>query len=112
MLWWVVRMLRTSIKWQRKKYYHCLLYTSDKGNTLTIMDTDAYNAKLQDFISDNNIRRLNSDPTDTYVKNLNNSINRCVHLFNESTRRYLKLINAKAPIFTGLPKIHKSNTPI
>lgn len=85
---------------------------ADKGNTLVIMDTGSYNAKVHDFISNHNIRQLNSDPTDKYVKNLNHCINKCTCLFNENTRRYLKPINAKAPIFTGLPKIHKPNTPI
>lgn len=76
------------------------------------MDTDSYNAKVHDFISSNNIKILNSDPTETYVRKLNNCINKCINLFNESTRRYLKPINAKAPIFTGLPKIHKHNIPV
>ena len=85
---------------------------ADKWNTLVIMDTDSYNAKVHDFISNHNIRQLNSDPTDKYIKNLNHCINKCTSLFNDNTRRYLKPINAKAPIFTGLPKIHKPHTPI
>ena len=37
--------------------------------------------KIDDFISNNNIRL--SDPTDLFVKNLNNSINKCSNSFNE-----------------------------
>lgn len=59
------------------------------------MDTDSYRAKIHDFISNNNIRLLNSDPTDMFVKNLNNSINKHVNLFNEGTWRNLNPINAK-----------------
>lgn len=78
---------------------------ADKGNTLVVMDNDVYTTKVNDFISNNNIRVLNSDPTDIYVKSLNNKINKCVNLFNKHTRRYLKPCNAKAPELTGLPKI-------
>ena len=56
--------------------------------------------------------RLNSDPTDKYIKNLNQCINKCTSLLSDNTRCYLKPINVKAPIFMGLPKIHKPHIPI
>ena len=43
---------------------------------------------------------------------INKAINKCPNLLNESTRRYLKPINARAPELTGLPKIHKEDMPI
>ena len=46
------------------------------------------------------------------IRDRNNTINQCNLLLDEKTRRYLKPINARAPKFTGLPKIHKENTPI
>ena len=43
---------------------HALVTKADKGNTVVIMDTNTYNEKIQDFIADNNIVRLTSDPTE------------------------------------------------
>ena len=85
---------------------------ADKGHTLVVIDNDTYTQKVNEFISDNNIKVLNSDPTDSFVKILNSTINNCVTLFDERTGRYLKPINAKAPRLTGLPKIQKDNVPI
>ena len=80
----------------------CLLYTSklinnnarivkaDKGNTLVIVDTVSYNVKVHDFISN---KLLKSDPTEIYVKELNNCINKRINLFKENTRRYLKPVS-------------------
>ena len=76
------------------------------------MDSESYTTKINDFISSNNIRILNFEPTDTYVKNLNNKINKCVNLFNESTWRCSKPSNTIAPVLTGLSKIHKNNLPV
>ena len=52
------------------------------------------------------------DPTTEFVKALNNKINQRTQLFDNATRRSLKPINAEAPQFVGLPKIHKTNVPI
>lgn len=75
------------------------------------MSVDSYNAKVYDSISSNNdIRQMNSDPTDTYVKNLNYFINRYTNLFNVYTLCHLKSIKAKASIFTSLRKRYKHNS--
>ena len=42
---------------------------------------DRYNAKVHYFISNKNIKLLKSDPTEIYVKELNNCINKCINLF-------------------------------
>ena len=59
---------------------HALVTKADKGNTVVIMDMTEYDNKIQDFIVNNNINKLNSDPTEHYVKRLNQSINKCTHL--------------------------------
>ena len=82
----------------------------DRGNTVVIMDREDYNNKIQNFIINNNIGLLNSDPTENYVKRLNR-FNRCTHLFDEQTRS-LKPINSKAPVLTGLPKLQKDAIPL
>ena len=89
-----------------------LVTKADKGNTLVIINKNDYDDKIRDFIVNNNITLLTSDPTDLYVKRLNRSLNMCTHLFDERTRRSLKPINSKAPVLSGLPKLHKEGIPI
>ena len=91
---------------------NAVITKADKGNTIVILDTQVYNNKVLEFIDNNNIRTLNSDPTNEYVKQLNGIINRCGSLFDDNVRRYIKPINARAPQLTGLPKIHKANIPV
>ena len=91
---------------------NALITKADKGHTLVIIHNDTYTQKVHKNISDNNIEIINFDPTDSYVKSLNNTINNCTNLFNDRTRRSLKPINARAPKLTGLPKIHKDDIPI
>ena len=85
---------------------------SDKGNTTVILPKDTHQQKVYDFIHSNNIRSIDSDPTMKYVKCINQAINKCTHLFDETTCRRLKPITAHAPQFNGLPKIHKPGIPI
>lgn len=89
-----------------------LITKADKGNTIVIMDKNHYSLKVNNFIENNNITLVNTDPSTEFVKALNNAINHCTHLFSNATRHSLKPINAEAPQFTGLPKIHKPNIPI
>ena len=91
---------------------NAIVAKADKGNTLVIMHRDIYYQKVYDFIKNNNIKSIGSDPTQKYMKHLNNAINKCTNLFNEATRRHLKPMIVYAPQFNGLPKIHKPDTPI
>lgn len=91
---------------------NAMITKADKGNTIVIMDTIQYSQKVNQFIENNNIAMINTDPSPGFVSTLNNTINRCTHIFNSATRHSLKPINAEAPQFTGLPKIHKPNVPI
>lgn len=79
---------------------------------MVIQKKKEYTQKVLDFKRNNNLKKLDRDPTKAYVKELNNAINQCRVLLDEKTRTYLKPINAKAPKFTGLPKLQKENTPI
>lgn len=91
---------------------NALITKADKGDTLVIMHSTEYIDKVNNFITSNNIKLLNKDPTKTFVKQLNNAIGNCKDLCDDASRRYLKPLNAKAPQLTGLPKIHKLDKPI
>lgn len=85
---------------------------ADKGNTIVILNQQDYYNKSIDFIKNNNIKEIKKDPTKSYVKQINNIINQSNNLFQNNEKNKLKQPNAKAPQFTGLPKIHKPDTPI
>ena len=89
-----------------------LITKADKGHTLVIIDRNTYKQKVHKFILENNIETLNNDPTNSYTISLNKTINKCTSLLDEPTRRQLKPINARAPMLTGQPKLHKTDTPI
>lgn len=67
------------------------MHKADKGNTFVIMKTDHYNHKAYEFFSDKEIKQIKIVPTKIYVKELNNTINKCTTLFNEAMRPSLKL---------------------
>ena len=91
---------------------NALIVKADKGNTLVIMDTDSYSDKVHDFISNNNIKILNSDPTELYVRELNNCINKCINLFYERTRRYFCLLYTSRDRQPGSGPDESRNKPI
>ena len=75
---------------------------ADKGNTLVIMYNSDYIKKDYEFITCNNIKRLKNDPTTKYTKRLNSVINECTTLFDKDTRRQIKQMKPRAPIFLSL----------
>ena len=89
-----------------------IILKADKGNTTVIMDRDTYTEKTYTFINNNNIKRIIEDPTEKFHTDMNKAISNCVNLFDYGTRLHIKQINPQAPVMTGLPKIHKENTPI
>ena len=46
---------------------NALTVMANKGNTLVVIDSDSYTKKINDFISNNNIRLLSSDPAHMFV---------------------------------------------
>ena len=52
----------------RIKHNDAHVTKADKGNTVVIINKDVYNRN--EFIENNNIKRLDKDPTNTFVKEL------------------------------------------
>ena len=76
------------------------------------MKNSEYIDKVLDFINNNDITRIDKNPTERYVEEINKATNDSPNLLSTSARKYLKPICAKALIFTGLLKIHKIDVPI
>ncbi|XP_055922780.1 uncharacterized protein LOC129953564, partial [Eupeodes corollae] len=87
-------------------------HIADKGNTIVIINQQEYITKTQNFFDNNNILKLNKDPTIKYTKEINKAITNSKQLFPNLNTNIFKQPNAMAPQFTGLPKIHKQGTPI
>lgn len=86
---------------------------ADKGNTVVVMYKDEYDIKVRQFLEDNNIIPLEKDPTPDFAKQINKTINESNSLLkSEISKRCLKPIKPRAPIFHGLPKIHKAGVPV
>uniref|UniRef100_A0A1B6C8J6 Reverse transcriptase domain-containing protein n=1 Tax=Clastoptera arizonana TaxID=38151 RepID=A0A1B6C8J6_9HEMI len=71
-----------------------------------------YKQKVERFINENSISKLNKNPTAIYQKRIKNLINNSKVLFDKNEIGYLKMINPAAPELRGLPKVHKEGVPI
>jgi len=73
-----------------------MIAQADKGNSLVVLPTKQYDAKIQNFIQANNFKTLSKDPTKNFQTQVRNSINK----------------NPSAWTIKGLIKIHKPEHPI
>ena len=84
---------------------------TDKSNGIVITKNSDYDNKINDFITSNQFKTLNEDPTEEYSKVTNTAINKCKTI-SKITQNQLKVIKPKAPTLHGLPKLHKENIPL
>jgi hypothetical protein len=89
-----------------------LALKADKSNAVVIMTKEDYIKKTEDFIRDNNFRELQRDPTEKYQKELTDAVKKCTKVITEECRPKMNILNSKAPVMKGIPKIHKKNVPI
>lgn len=92
--------------------HKAIITKADKGNTTVIMYKEDYTQKIDEYISNNDIHKLNTDPTTIYLKHVNQAINKSTNILNKWQILHNKVIKPKAPIITALPQIHKIDTPI
>jgi hypothetical protein len=88
---------------------------SDKGGGIVVMDTDDYVKKIETMLSDSdtysqnitvNIEKAKIE-IDTIIINLH-----CKNYISNRQKRFLTNFTPKMPVFYGLPKIHKKDTPL
>ena len=90
---------------------NALIVKADKGQTVVIIGENELMKKSYDFINENNIEKINKDPTEEYVKDINNKINKCTKIIPDNQKLALKQIKAKAPEFNALIKLQKQGMP-
>ena len=100
---------------QLKEDNNRVILTADKGVAMVVMDQQDYSNKAQALLQDTNTYKvLPKDPT-PQLKNKLISLLKNIHQAGGlSTQKYKQLYPTSAvpPKFYGLPKIHKTGTPL
>jgi hypothetical protein len=68
--------------------------------------------KIDTFIQENNIMKLNKDPTDSYHRQIQQTMQKCKNLIDRNRRKYMLNIKLTAPRINANIKTHKDNNPI
>jgi hypothetical protein len=71
-----------------------------------------YTDKIDKFISSSQFDVLKSDPTNTYQKQIRNTLNSCKAIIHNEMKPRLINLNPKSPNTRGLIKVHKQEHPI
>ncbi|XP_052739858.1 uncharacterized protein LOC112042946 isoform X2 [Bicyclus anynana] len=87
-----------------------LILPADKGNATVIVDTDAYENKINHLLSDTTTyKKLNHNPT---TRNTNKIIKLLQSINDKNLLTKLRPCNPTSPKIYGLPKIHKPDWPL
>jgi hypothetical protein len=92
--------------------HNATLTEADKGKTMVILYKQTLNEKVNQFISNNQIETLKSDPTQKMQKQIQNALQHSNTLFNPSKKKRILQMNPTAPTLRTKVKIHKPQTPI
>lgn len=88
------------------KRSNVFIMKSDKGNNTVIIDQPSYDKNLFNLLNSNTYQHLNSNPTNTLVKNLKSAIDSCTSLSDPVKKRLCPSAHNLAS-FYALPKTHK-----
>ena len=92
-----------------------MVLTVDKGVAMVIMDQEDYTNKPQALLQDTNTCKvLTKDPTSQLKNKVISLLKDIKHTGGLTTHKYKQLYTTSAvpPKFYGLPKIHKTGTPL
>lgn len=104
--------LYTALSLRKKAEEASLVFTkADKGNSVVAISNTQYISKTLDFLKDEQIQEIPSDPTLIYQK-LTKSVIKDTTFFTEFEKRRLVIMNPQAPKLYSLIKLHKENYPI
>ncbi|XP_037502643.1 uncharacterized protein LOC119377114 [Rhipicephalus sanguineus] len=89
---------------------------ADKGNVTVVLDRSAYQSKMEEIVGDyTTYAKIDRDPTSKVQTCLQKTLSGIFKTLPASAKRlYYQLLctNGSAPAIYGLPKIHKSGTPL
>ena len=70
---------------------------ADKSKATILIDKDKRHEKVMQFIQDNNIPQINTDPTTTFQKQTQQPIQQCKQMINKKIHKHLINTQPKAP---------------
>jgi hypothetical protein len=85
---------------------------ADKSKAKVIIDKTELRQKIDMFIQESNIIRLNKGPTESYHRQLQQTMQKCDDLIEKNRCKYLLNIEPTAPRINAYTKTHKGNKPI
>ena len=85
---------------------------ADKSKAIVIIDKTTMGQKIDTFIQENNIIKLNKDPTDAYQRQIQQAMQKCKDLIDKNKSKYMLNIKPTAPKINAYIKTHKDNNPI
>jgi predicted metal-dependent phosphoesterase TrpH len=85
---------------------------ADKTKAIVTIDNKKLKMKVNNFITENQMQLLNKDPTETYQKQIHQTIQKCNTLIDKHIHKYLTNIKPLAPQLNVYIKTHKENQPI
>ena len=89
-----------------------MIARTDKGNSIVILPTKLYESKTQDFLHKKNFITSTKDPTNTFQKEVRNTVKGSRALTPKNNKwRYINL-KQSAPSIKGLIKLHNPGQPI
>ena len=99
---------------QLKKDRDRLVLTTDKGVALVVMDKEEYIRKAEVLLAQPAYRTINSDPTNKIKAKLITKLRKIKKdtSLDEGTYKLMYPTGSVPPKFYGLPKIHKTGTPL
>ena len=91
-----------------------IVLTADKGVAMVVLDKKDYVDKVEDVLVPLAFRTINTDPTNNLKAKLTITLKRIKRETNmgEGMYRAMHPTGCVAPKFYGLPKIHKTGTPL
>ena len=91
-----------------------IVVTADKGVAMVVMDRDDYHQKADALLEESTYRPISNDPTNRYKTKLIALLKsiKAEGGIKEATYKKLYPTGAGSPKFYGLPKIHKTGTPL
>ena len=91
-----------------------MVLTADKGVALVVMDRKEYQDKVEGLLATPACRTIKADPTNKLNAQLIQNLRRIKRETNmgEGMYRSMYPTSCTAPKFYGLPKIHKTGTPL
>jgi hypothetical protein len=89
-----------------------MLAKADKSNAIVLLPITQYEDKINEFITSNNLKHTNKDPTNKFQTLTRSTVNNSKTLIPKEERWKYTNMNPKAPTITGHIKIHKNGQPI